>query len=192
VLQENTNIYQAVLSRGGYDNQFYLPDNWVGKKPIVYVEHCCLPAAGFDMHQAANWRLEVWPDLQARRDLLAEIESMKPFIFIHPQSPLWPVKSFAVDSIPEIAEFKGNVVNTAERKFGDINEAFLFLWKADMVVTVDSVFMWAAWALNKEIDYLHMHPSDPRVHPLDVHRPLVKRCNAALLPDSAPEYKIDV
>lgn len=144
LLKENANRYQQLLSEKYYDNQFYIPDNWLGKKPEVYVDFCCLKAQGFDAADQASWQLEVWPGADQQDEFLQQLEKSKPYMFVHNVTPLWPAKCFSIDELPEVKAFDGRIINTVDNKFPTINMAFLCMREASAIVIADSVFMWAA------------------------------------------------
>jgi len=179
ILAKNMQIYLELLKPENFDNQFYLPDNPLGQKAEVYVDFCCLAAAGFDKQDEDSWRFEVWPNTGSRQDLLRQIENLRPYVFVHNQTPLHPIKSFSIDDLPELQDFKGHVLNTADPSQArqDINDWFVLLTMADRVVVADSVFMWAAIALNKTMDYVYFAVKDSRAYPLPFQRRLIKRCN---------------
>lgn len=177
ILEKNANRFQELLMDGKHHNQFYIPDNWVGKKPEVYVDYCCLKAHNFDPEDKTNWELEVWTKSDQYDEFLEHLEGNKPYMFVHCHTPLWPGKSFEIDELPEVKSFKGRLIRTDENKFPSINMAFLCMREASSIIIADSVFMWAAWAMNLSIDYVYFGSNDLRVHPLDQHRNLIKRSN---------------
>lgn len=176
-LQHNQKAYLDCLRASAYQEHLFLPDTWEGRKPEVFVKLCCLPLLGDAREDPESWRLEVWPNERLYARTVQDCEKLRPFLFLHSDSPTWPLKRFDATSLPELRNFSGTIVDTSSQVFASINEAFVYLAHADRVIVVDSVFMWAAWALGKQIDYLHYVDLDERVRPLDCHAPLVLRSN---------------
>lgn len=177
LLRQNYENFKASLRTLRCSRHFYLPDFWQGQKIEAFSRYCCTSSiqSNFDVRTSSD--LVVWLDPHESSPRNSAIRTHLPFLFLHNQSDTWHRKYFDPSTIPEVTQFDGPIISTCEMEFSSILEAFVYMQYAERVVLIDSVFMWAAWALKKPIDYLHFIDVDERVQPLAEFKHLVRRSN---------------